>query len=105
MSERWPAVAKYFGLEGVGPADDHVLRTGECIKKQPAYFGRALVQVFKSEFLDTYGYYLTFDRQLRRRQGQWGFMTMSIRLHLGTRPSTDSKRLACLTKSSRRIHP
>ena len=56
MIERWPAVAKYFGLEGIGPADDHVLKTGGYIKKHQHILAEHCsksVQVFKSEFLDT----------------------------------------------------
>ena len=47
--------------------DDHVLKTGEYIKKHQHILAdhcSKSVQVFKSEFLDTYGYYLTSDRQL-----------------------------------------
>ena len=34
MAERWPVLAKYFGLEGSGPIDDrNLLSPGEYIKK------------------------------------------------------------------------
>ncbi|KAJ9661101.1 hypothetical protein H2201_006651 [Coniosporium apollinis] len=68
MSERWPALAKYFGLEGIGPVDDpNVLKPGEFVKKHQCVLeehGMKSNQVFKADFLDTYGYYLTSDRQL-----------------------------------------
>ncbi|KAI9874392.1 MAG: Altered inheritance of mitochondria protein 6 [Pleopsidium flavum] len=68
MSERWPALAKYFGLEGIGPVDDpNVLKPGEYIKKHQDVLeehSNKSNKVFKAVFLDTYGYYLTSDRQL-----------------------------------------
>lgn len=68
MSERWPALAKYFKLEGMGPVDDpSVLRPGEYIKKHQhvlAEHGIRQNMVFQTDFLDGYGYYLNFDRQL-----------------------------------------
>jgi len=68
MSERWPALAKYFGLEGIGPVDDlNVLKPGEYTKKHQHVLEEHCNKsnkVFKADFLDTYGYYLTFDRQL-----------------------------------------
>ena len=68
MSERWPAFAAYFGLKGIGPVNDpNVLEPGEYIKKHSHVLeehGIKSNQVFKADFLDTYGYYLTFDRQL-----------------------------------------
>ena len=68
MSERWPALASYFGLEGTGPVDDpNLLKPGEYINKHRKVleqYGVKSLDVFKGDFLDTYGYYLTFDRQL-----------------------------------------
>ena len=68
MSERWPAPTEYFGLEGVAPIDGlNVLRPGEYIKQHQHVskeHGIKSNDVFKAEFLDTYGFYLTFNRQL-----------------------------------------
>lgn len=68
MSERWLALAEYFKLEGIGPVDDpSVLRPGEYIKKHQhvlAKHGIRRNMVFQTAFLDGYGYYQNFDRQL-----------------------------------------
>jgi hypothetical protein len=68
MSERGPALTEYFGLEEVGPADNpNVLKPGEHIKQRQQVLKEHYVsnnEVFKADFLDNYGYYLTFDRQL-----------------------------------------
>lgn len=68
MSERWPSLAKYFGLEGIGPVDDpHALKPGEYITKHQHVLEKLGIKsnkVFQSGFLDTYGYYLTTDRHL-----------------------------------------
>ncbi|KAI4086546.1 MAG: hypothetical protein LQ344_007449 [Seirophora lacunosa] len=79
MSERWPALTAYFGLQGVAPAADDeeneaeaekeeaVLKPSEYIKKHghhlPAAKGSSSA-VFQGDFLDGYGYHLDFDRQL-----------------------------------------
>jgi hypothetical protein len=58
---------EYFGLDGVGPVNDpNVLRPGEFIRQShPVLKERGIKSnhVFKADFLDTYGNYLTFDRQ------------------------------------------
>ena len=68
MSERWPTLAKYFGLEGTGPSDDpNTLRPGEYITKHQHVLEKPGCKtniVFQARFLDTYGYYLTLDRHL-----------------------------------------
>jgi len=68
MTERWPALAHYFGLDGIGPVDDStVLKPGEYTQKHRKVMeehGVKANEVFKGHFLDTYGYYLTFDRHL-----------------------------------------
>lgn len=66
MSERWPAIAKYFGLEGVGPRGDKLI-PGEYIEKHKHVmekWGGKGSRVFKAEMLDVYGYHFTFDRHM-----------------------------------------
>lgn len=60
MSERWPAIAKYFGLEGVGPDVDgkDALKPGEYIEKHEQAleaWGGKDSRIFKAEYLDEYG--------------------------------------------------
>ena len=69
MSERWPAITKYFGLEGVGPVVDarDLLKPGEYIEKHKRVLGEwggKGSRVFKAEYLDEYGYHFTFDRHM-----------------------------------------
>lgn len=69
MVTRWPALAAYFGLIGTGPAEDDstVLKPSEYIQKHRHVLDQVGCKnsaVFKAEFLDSYGYYLTLDRQL-----------------------------------------
>ena len=68
MSERWPALAGYFGLEGIGPSDNSdLLKPSEYVEKHLAIFwkqGLRENKIFKGKFLDSYGYYLTADRQM-----------------------------------------
>lgn len=69
MSERWPAIAKYFGLEGVGPGVDGKggLKPGEYIEKHKHVleeWGGKGSRVFKAEALDEYGHHFTFDRHM-----------------------------------------
>ncbi len=69
MASRWPALAAYFGLEGTGPTNDDsaVLKPSEYIQKHRHVLDQAGCKssaVFKADFLDSYGYYLTLDRQL-----------------------------------------
>ncbi|KAL8693587.1 MAG: hypothetical protein Q9218_001629 [Villophora microphyllina] len=68
MKERWPELAAYFGLEGVGPEEgNHALKPSEYIAKHSTVLEEAGVEsspVFKGEFLDSYGYYLDFDRHM-----------------------------------------
>ena len=69
MSERWPAIAKWFGLEGVWPdvnAED-ALKPGEYMEKHKSVLeerGGNGSRVFKAEYLDGYGYHFSFDRQM-----------------------------------------
>ncbi|KAL8744445.1 MAG: hypothetical protein Q9184_007996 [Pyrenodesmia sp. 2 TL-2023] len=74
MNERWPVLADYFGLRGIAPlstADNDeaskVLKPSEFIKKHGHLLEAKGVRssaVFKGDFLDSYGYYLDFDRHL-----------------------------------------
>ncbi|KAJ7775665.1 hypothetical protein DFH07DRAFT_87802 [Mycena maculata] len=69
MRERWPALATHFGLVGVGPpsADAVVLKPGEYVLKHQDVLKAKCKKpndVFGAAFLDRYGYFLTFDRQL-----------------------------------------
>lgn len=67
MSERWPALAAYFGLEGVGPDPNAQVKPGEYLNENRGVLEKAGVkvsEVFKGCYLDNYGYYLTFDRYL-----------------------------------------
>ncbi|MCJ1247718.1 hypothetical protein MMC30_004933 [Trapelia coarctata] len=68
MTERWPALAHYFGLEGIGPVHDPtLLKPGEYTRQYRKALeeqGVKANEVFKLEFLDTYGYCPTFDRHL-----------------------------------------
>ncbi|KAL8775102.1 MAG: hypothetical protein Q9209_000581, partial [Squamulea sp. 1 TL-2023] len=70
MQTRWPKLAAYFGLEGVAPVEDgegDVMTPSEYIRKHQGEAEKMGVkgsEVFKGQFLDTYGYYLDFDRQL-----------------------------------------
>ena len=71
MSERWPAIANYFGLEGVGPPVDggkDVLKPGAYIEKHQRAldeWGGKSSRVFKAEALDGYGYHFDFDRHMK----------------------------------------
>jgi len=68
MQQRWPQICNYFDLVGVKPSDDEsMLKPGEYFKKHKDELERLGIRadtVFQGEFLDSYGYYLDFDRQL-----------------------------------------
>ncbi|KAF8169036.1 hypothetical protein K438DRAFT_1909566 [Mycena galopus ATCC 62051] len=69
MRERWPALAAFFGLVGVGPPapDAIVLKPGEyAFKHQDVLKARCKKpnDVFGAAFLDGYGYHFASDRQL-----------------------------------------
>ncbi|KAL8653692.1 MAG: hypothetical protein Q9226_003743 [Calogaya cf. arnoldii] len=69
MRARWPKLAAYFGLQGVAPVEgqDKGLKPSEYINKyqgEAEKLGVKSSPVFKGDFLDTYGFYLDFDRQL-----------------------------------------
>lgn len=67
MAERWPAICSYFGLKGVGPTEDaNALAPSEYVKRHQAVLKERGVksnEVFKANFLDSYGYYLYFNRE------------------------------------------
>lgn len=68
MREKWPVLARYFGLEGVAPSDDpNILPPSEYVKKHAHVLERLGIKantVFQGAFLDTYGFYLSFDRHM-----------------------------------------
>ncbi|KAF2790625.1 hypothetical protein K505DRAFT_311066 [Melanomma pulvis-pyrius CBS 109.77] len=70
MSERWPQIVKWFGLKGVGPKEGASVedqKPGEFVKENKEKLveaGAKGVEIWNSEQLDSYGYWLTFDRQL-----------------------------------------
>ena len=69
MSARWPALAAYFGLKGVAPpdGDEGGGKPGEYIDKHRSELEKIGIEanpVGRSDFLDGYGYYMDFDRQM-----------------------------------------
>lgn len=69
MAERWPLICKYFDLVGVAPVDEGkgALLPGEYLQANREVLsekGFKGVDVWKGDFLDTYGFYCDFDRQL-----------------------------------------
>ncbi|KAJ6520683.1 hypothetical protein DFH09DRAFT_998004 [Mycena vulgaris] len=69
MRERWPALAAYFGLVGVGPPapDADVLKPTEYVLKHRDILKEKYYKandVLQATSMDRYGYFLDFDRQL-----------------------------------------
>lgn len=70
MRQTWPQVTEYFGLKGVPPAaaasaDDE--KPSEFVKRHREVLGKAEasgVEIWNPAQLDSYGYWLAFDRQL-----------------------------------------
>ena len=68
----WPAIAGYFGLEGVGPCtDEAALKPGQYVAKYKHLFDSAGCPKAVtcgvgagSQQLDAVGWWLTFDREL-----------------------------------------
>ena len=70
MRHTWPQLAQYFGLKGVPPSatasaadekpSEFVKRNGEVLREA----GLKGVEIWNETQLDSYGYWLTFDRQL-----------------------------------------
>ncbi|KAF2493652.1 hypothetical protein BU16DRAFT_573851 [Lophium mytilinum] len=69
MRDRWPKIASWFGLMGIGPApesDEASLLPSKYVQKHEKVLKEKGmgVLVWKAEFLDSYGFYLDFDRQM-----------------------------------------
>jgi hypothetical protein len=67
MSMRWPQIAGWFGLKGTGPEEGREIKPSEFIKKHEGRLkeeGMKGVDVWNAAQLDSYGYWLTFDRHL-----------------------------------------
>ena len=69
MKERWPNICEYFGLVGVRPLGEGkgALLPGEYLQANKEKLEEKRlkgVDVWKGDFLDTYGFYCDFDRQL-----------------------------------------
>ena len=70
MRQRWPQIASWFGLKGVAPsatvsAED--LKPSAFVEEHKSKLDEAGVKgvdIWNSGQLDSYGYWLTFDRQL-----------------------------------------
>ncbi|CZT18332.1 uncharacterized protein RCC_04176 [Ramularia collo-cygni] len=70
MRERWPQIASWFGLKGVPPPENASasdMKPSEFIKQHREKLdaqGVKGVEIWNSKQLDSYGYWLTFDRHL-----------------------------------------
>lgn len=70
MRERWPQITSWFGLEGVPPqdlADANQPKPSAFVKQNFEKLAEAGVKgigIWNAGQLDSYGYWLTFDRQL-----------------------------------------
>jgi nucleoside-diphosphate-sugar epimerase len=70
MRERWPQIASWFGLKGVAPRDSantNKPKPSAFIKQHQEKLNKAGIKgidIWNSAQLDSYGYWLTFDRQL-----------------------------------------
>lgn len=67
MAERWPEIAAWFGLKGVEPTEREEKMPSEFIKEQEERLreeGAKGVGIWNAKMLDSYGYWLTFDRHL-----------------------------------------
>ena len=65
MSERWPQLAQYFGLNGSEPVDDpSALLPSEYVKSHQDVLRDRGIRIHEGANLDHYGYHFTFDRQL-----------------------------------------
>ncbi|KAF2464835.1 uncharacterized protein BDR25DRAFT_271051 [Lindgomyces ingoldianus] len=80
MRERWPQIARWFGLKGVPPpvlASASDQKPGEFVREHQGKLKAAGVKgvdIWHSQQLDSYGYWLSFDRQLSlKRLREAGF--------------------------------
>ncbi|KAF2677397.1 hypothetical protein K458DRAFT_378261 [Lentithecium fluviatile CBS 122367] len=80
MRERWPQIAGWFGLKGVAPPksanvnDPKPSDLIKCHQEKLREAGVKGVDIWNSGQLDSYGYWLTFDRQLSlKRLREAGF--------------------------------
>lgn len=70
MRERWPQIVSWFGLRGVPPqegANVEVVKPSEFYTEHKALLEKAGVtgiEIWNKAQLDSYGYWLTFDRNL-----------------------------------------
>ncbi|KAH4936473.1 hypothetical protein HBI39_113210 [Parastagonospora nodorum] len=67
MRERWPQIASCFGLKGVEPLMTACMKPSHFIKEHASKLkeiGVKGVDIWNTEQLDSYGYWLTFDRHL-----------------------------------------
>jgi hypothetical protein len=77
MSAMWPLIAGWFGLKGVEPAETEGMRPSAFIAAHEGVLkdaGVKGVRIWNAEQLDSYGYWLTFDRHLsleRLRGAGW----------------------------------
>jgi hypothetical protein len=70
MRERWPQIARWFGLKGVAPpesANADTVRPSAFVREHSERLvesGVKGVDIWNPGQLDSYGYWLTFDRQM-----------------------------------------
>lgn len=70
MRERWPQIASWFGLVGVAPSNSANVNDPKPSDFIQAHHGKLQeagakgVAIWNASQLDSYGYWLTFDRQL-----------------------------------------
>ncbi|KAJ7579828.1 hypothetical protein C8J56DRAFT_1016255 [Mycena floridula] len=62
MRERWPRIAAWFGLVGVGPENLKLDALAPRTYVEKHGKGIKLMEISGAEFLDYYGYHLDFDR-------------------------------------------
>jgi hypothetical protein len=78
MSVRWPQIAGWFELKGTAPVEGMVVKSSEFIKEHEGRLREEDVKgvdIWNAEQFDSYGYCLTFDRQLSlERVRNAGFM-------------------------------
>jgi len=83
MSIRWPQLAAYFGLIGVGPEDgvvEKLLPSQYVQKHQQILQSRCKrpAEIFKAAFLDQYGFWLAKDRQFSMVKARKAGFTLDV---------------------------